>query len=196
VSITAEGPEYANVGTPFNVEVKVEAEAGTLAIAAQPLRAQVKLATRCGGSFAGTEGQTALDQQLPAPGSGPYSQTVTAKVTPSTTGKFVLCAFLDDAQERQFATDTEAEVNVAAAGAVPIAGTATQCTAAKRQLTLIKRKLKRLELRIKKVKRKLRHVHGRHHKALAHKLHTLKVHKRKALKRRKRLEHTVAGVCS
>ncbi len=98
VSITAEAPEKATVGTPFKIEVQVAAEAGTLAIAAQPLRAHVKLAPECGGSFVGTNGQTALDQQLPAPGSGAYAQTVSAMVTPAAAGTVVVCAFLDRAR--------------------------------------------------------------------------------------------------
>jgi hypothetical protein len=192
VTIAAEAPVTATVGTPFKLEVAVAAEPGALAIAAQPLRVQVKLAPQCGGSFVGTPGPTALDQQLPAPGAGAYSQTVSGKVTASAAGTDVVCAFLDDAQERQFATDTEAEVTVRAAGA----GGGPQCAAARKKLKGVKRKLKRLDVRIHKVRRTLRHSHGAHHRALARKLHKLKIHKRKVIKRRKRAARAVAGACS
>jgi hypothetical protein len=190
VTITASAPETATAGTPFKLEVAVEAEPGQLAIAAQPLKVRVKLASECGGSFAGTPGPTALEQTLPAPaGSAPYKQTVSGSVTVPGAGTDAVCAFLEDAQERQFATDTEAEITVVSAGA------ARQCTAATKQLTVAKRKLKRLEHRIKKVKRTLHKAHGKHRVALARKLHKLQADKRKAAKRRKVAEHRVAGVC-
>jgi hypothetical protein len=191
VTVTATAPETVTAGTPFPLEVAVEAEPGTLGIAAQPLRVRVKLATECGGSFAGTPGPTALEQTLPAPGAGTYTQKVTGKVTVASPGTDVVCAFLEDAQERQFATDTEEEVTVVSATAAT-----HQCTAATKQLTVAKRKLKRLEHRIHKVKKKLRHARGAHRKALARKLHKLRVHKRKAAKRRKVAARNVAGVCS
>jgi hypothetical protein len=191
VTIQANPPETAVAGTPFRLEVAVEAEPGQLAIAAQPLRVRVKLVSgECGGSFAGTAGPTALEGVLPAPGGGTYKQTVSGNVTLSAPGTDVVCAFLEDAQERQFATDTEAEITVVSASS------ARRCAAATKQLTVSKRKLKRLEHRIKKVKRKLHKARGKHRKALARKLHKLEVHNRKAAKRRKVAERKVAGVCS
>ncbi len=190
VTVTAMAPETAVAGTPFKLEVAVEAEAGTLAIAAQPLRVRVKLAPECGGSFIGTPGPTALEQTLPAPGASAYAQTVTGKVTAASAGTDVVCAFLEDAQERQFATDTEEEVTVVSAAA------ARQCTAATQRLTEAKRKLKRLEHRIHKLKRKVRHAHGAHRKALVRKLDKLRAHKRKAAHRRKVAARKVARECS
>lgn len=192
VTITATAPEPQIVaGTPFKLEVAVEAEPGTLDIAAQPLRVRVKLAPECGGSFAGTAGPAALERTLPAPAAGAaYKQSVSGKVTAESAGTEVVCAFLEDAQERQFATDTEEEVTVLAAGAVK------QCTAATRQLTTAKRKLKRLEHRIDKVKKQVRSAHGAHRKALVRKLHKLRAHERKAAKRRKAAARKVAGVCA
>jgi len=189
VTVTASAPETAIVRTPFKLEVAVEAEAETLAIAAQPLRVLVKLAPECGGSFAGTEGPAALEATLPAPGAGAYSQTVTGKVTAASAGTEVVCAFLDDAQERQFATDTEEEVTVLSRGA------ARQCAAGRKRLKASKRQLKRLERRIHKVKRQLPHAQGAHRKALAHKLRVLRAHERKVLKRRKAARKAVAA-CS
>ncbi len=192
VTITATAPEPQIVaGAPFKLEVAVEAEAGTLAIAAQPLRVRVKLAPECGGSFAGTAGPAAFEQQLPAPGSGPYKQLVSGKVTAGAPGTAVVCAFLEDATERQFATDTEEEITVAAAG------TATkQCTVATQELTAAKKKLKRLEHRIKKLQKQVKKAHGTHRKVLARKLHKLQAHKRKATKRRQAAVRKVAGVCA
>ena len=169
----------------------VEAEADALDIAAVPLTLGVKLAPECGGSLAGTEGAAVLQKTLPNPAAGAaYSQIVSGQVTPSGNGAEVVCAFLQDAQERQFATDTEAEVNV-----VP-AGSARACTAATKKVKATKRNLKRLEHRIKKVKKKIRTAHGAHRKALAHKLHELKVHKRKAQKRHKLAVKSSKAACS
>jgi hypothetical protein len=189
VTVIASAPETTAADAPFKLEVAVEAEAGALAIAAQPLRLLVKLAPECGGSFLGTEGPPVLERTLPAPGSGPYSQTVSGTVSAAAIGTDVVCAFLDDAQERQFATDTEAEVTVLSATA------ARQCTTARKQLKAAKRQLKRLERRIHKLKRQIPHTHGAHRKALVHKLRSLKVHKRKVLKRAKRARRA-AAVCS
>jgi hypothetical protein len=193
VTITATAPEPQLVaGTPFKLEVAVEAEPGTLDIAAQPLRVRVKLAPECGGSFIGTPGPAAFEGGLPAPAAGAaYKQLVTGKVTAASPGPEVVCAFLEDATERQFATDTEEEVTVLAAGAVR-----KLCTAATRQLTRAKKKLKRLEHRIKKVKKQVKKEQGAHRKALVRKLHKLQAHKRKAAKRRKAAARTVAGVCA
>lgn len=192
VTITATAPEPQVVaGAPFKLEIAVEAEAGTLAIAAQPLRARVKLAPECGGSFAGTAGPAAFEATLPAPGAGAYKQLISGKATAAAPGTEVVCAFLEDATERQFATDTEEEITVLAAGA-----TTRQCTAATKQLTVAKKKLKRLEHRIKKVKKQVKKAHGAHRKALARKLHKLQGHKRKATKRRKAASRTVAGACA
>lgn len=192
VTITATAPEPRIVaGTPFKLEVALEAEAGTLDIAARPLRVRVKLAPECGGSFAGTAGPAAFEQTLAGPPAGAaLKQMLIGKVTASTPGTEVVCAFLEDATQRQFATDTEEEVTVLAAGAVK------QCTAAAKQLKKAKRKLKRLEHRIQKVKRLIKKADGAHRKALVGKLHKLQQHRRKAAKRRQAAARKVAGVCA
>jgi hypothetical protein len=192
VTITATAPEPQIVaGTPFKLEVAVEAEAGTLDIAARPLRVRVKLAPECGGSFAGTAGPAAFEQTLAGPPAGAaLKQMLTGKVTATTPGTEVVCAFLEDATERQFATDTEEEVTVLAAGAVK------QCAGATKQLRTAKKKLKRLEHRIHKVKRLAKKADGAHRRALVRKLHKLRQHRRKAAKRRQAAARKVAGVCS
>ena len=117
VSVTATAPAAVSSGTPFQLEVAVAAEAGALDIAAQPLRLRVKFEPECGGSFAGTDGPVAIDQVLPAPVTGaPYAQTVTASETLRALGPETICAFVEDSQERQFATDTEAELTVRPSG--------------------------------------------------------------------------------
>ncbi len=180
VTVLATAPEAVEAGKPFKLEVAVEAEAGALDIAAQPLTLGVKLAPECGGSLAGTAGAPVLLKTLPSPAAGTaYAQTVSGPVTASGSGPEVVCAFLQDAQERQFATDTEAEVNVVPSGSL------AACTATKKQAKSTKRSLKRLEHRIKKVKKAIPKAQGTHRKALAHKLHQLKTHKRKAQKRHK-----------
>lgn len=191
VTIEAAAPEKVAAGSQFKLEVAVEAEAGALAIAVGTPRVQVKLAPECGGSFAGTEGPTALEQTLPAPGSGAYKQTVSGKTSVPGPGTYAVCAFLDDGQDRQFATDTEEEVTVLSGSAA-----ARLCTAATRQLESAKRRLKRLEHRIHKVRRQVKHAHGAHRRALVRKLHKLQKHKRKAAKRRKAAARRVAGVCT
>jgi hypothetical protein len=192
VTITATAPEpQIAAGTPFKLEVAVEAEAGTLDIAAQPLRVRVKLAPECGGSFAGTPGPAAFEQTLPPPAAGAaYKQLLNGKATAASPGIDVVCAFLEDAQERQFATDTEEEVTVLSAGAVK------QCAAATKQLKTAKKKLKRLEHRIHKLRKQVKKAQGAHRKALVRKLHKLQQHKRKVAKRRKAAARKVAGVCS
>lgn len=189
ITATAPGPQVS-AGTPFKLEVAVEAEAGALAIAAPPLRVRVKLAPECGGSFAGTAGPAAFEGTLPAPGAGPYKQLVSGKATAASPGTDVICAFLEDATERQFATDTEEEITVLAAGAVK------QCGAATKQLTATTKKLKRLEHRIAKLKKQVKKAHGAHRKALVRKLHKLRAHERKVMKRRRAAARKVTGVCA
>ena len=199
VAISASAPESVEAGKPFQLEVAVEAEAGALDVAAAPLTLGVKLAPECGGSFVGTPGSPVLQKTLPNPTAGAaYSQAVAGQVTAPATGDDVVCAFLQDSQERQFATDTGAEVNVFAAGGGGGGAGATtkRCTTATKGLKAAKRNLKRLDHRIAKSKRKLRHTHGAHRKALARKLHKLESHKKKVQKRRKAAAKQVTKVCS
>jgi hypothetical protein len=192
VTITATAPEpLVAAGTPFKLEVAVEAEAGALDIAVRPLRVRVKFAPECGGSFVGTPGPAAFEAPIAGPPAGAaLKQTLVGKVTAPSPGPEVVCAFLEDATERQFATDTEEEVTVLAPGALK------QCTAATKLLTAAKKGLKRLEHRIAKVKKQVKKARGAHRKALARKLHKLQVHKRKALKRRRAAARKVAGACA
>jgi hypothetical protein len=191
VAITATAPQSAVVGSPFQLAVAVEAEPDALGIAAAPIRVRVKLALECGGSFVGTAGPTAFEATLPTPiPAGPYSQTFSGQVTVSTTGTETVCAFLEDAQERQFATDTEAQVSVFAS---PTA--VRQCPAATQRLVVIKRNLRPMQKRIAKTKRKLHKSHGKERKKLSRKLHGLQKKKRKLAKQRRAVAETVQEAC-
>ena len=195
VSITANAPATVTAGVPFKLEVAVEAEPGALDIAAQPLLLGVKLAPECGGSLIGTPGAPVLERTLPSvPAGSAFDGSFAAEVTTGASGTEVVCAFLQDSQERQFATDTEAEVTVLTASAA--ATQERRCTAATNQLTTLRRSLKRLDKRIAKARRRLHHAHGRSHKALKHKLRKLRAKRRKLAKRRRRSARTIAGTCS
>jgi hypothetical protein len=155
VSVTAQTPEAVAARAAFPLEVDVAAEAGALDIAAQPLRLRVRFAPECGGSFAGTEGPTAIDRALPTPTPGaPYAQSVSVKAKIGAVGPETVCAFLEDGDERQFATDTEETLTV-----VP------PCPVAKRKLARLKRQLRRasskrkrhrLKKRLRKARRQVR----------------------------------------
>jgi hypothetical protein len=195
VTITANAPGTVTAGVPFKLEVAVEAEPGALDIAAQPLLVGVKLAPECGGSLVGTPGGALFEQTLPTvPAGSAVNQTFSAQVTTSGSGTEVVCAYLQDSQERQFATDTEAEVTVLTTGEA--AAQQKQCTAATKRLTESRQNLKRLNKRIRKVRRELRHARGAHRKTLKRKLHKLRAKHRKLAKQRRKSTMTVAGACS
>ncbi len=175
VSVTATAPPSVSSGVAFPLKVEVAAEAGALDIAAAPLRLRVKFEPECGGSFAGTEGPVAIDRVMPAPAPGTaYSQTINASVTLAPLGPETVCAFLEDGQERQFATDGEEELTV-------VAG----CTTATRTLAKLKRNLKKLDRRIHKLRQRLRQNHRATPKKRRAELHHLK----KLRKRRHKLAH-------
>lgn len=162
VSVTAQAPEAVPARTAFPLKVDVAAEAGALDIAAQPLRLRVRFAPECGGSFAGTEGPTAIDRALPAPTPGaPYSQSVSVKTRIGAVGPEAVCAFLEGNDERQFATDTEETLKV-----VP------PCPAAQRKVGKLKRRLARIDRHLRNLKRAKRH--GDHSKQLAKRIHKLR----------------------
>jgi hypothetical protein len=191
VTVTASGPEIAEVGKPFGLELSVAAEPGALDIAAAPLTLGVKLAPECGGSLAGTPGKAVLERTLPNPTSGTaYSQTINAQVTATSAGADVVCVFLQDSQERQFATSTEAEVTVVSTGA------AAACRSATSKSKAAARKLKHLNARIKRAKSKLKHTDGAAHKKQSRKLKHLRTQKRKAAKQSKKLAKRTAVSCS
>jgi hypothetical protein len=128
VELSVAAPAVVAAKRPFKVTVGVQADPGALDIAAQPLRLRVALEPECGGSFAGTVGPRAFDRQIPAPAAGgAYAFTGRGRVRVRSFGPETVCAFLEDAQERQFATSTEAIVRVSRA-----------CTTATRRLTRLR----------------------------------------------------------
>jgi len=143
VTVTAQAPNAVASGAHFRLALAVAADAGALDIAAQPLRLRVAIAPECGGSFAGTRGPTALDRVLPAPSPGvPYATRAIARPRVGRPGEETVCAFLEDAQGRQFATDTEETFRV-----VP------PCAVANRRLIAARRALRRLRSRIARARR-------------------------------------------
>jgi hypothetical protein len=176
VTVTAQAPQDVVAGKAFPLSVKVEAEAGALDIAAQPLRVRVKFEPECGGSFAGTEGPTALDRTLSAPSPGaPYKTSVAVRSRIESAGPETVCAFLEDSQQRQFATDTEEALNV-----VP------RCPAARRAVDRLKRRVTALNRRIRSLAHRQRTTHGARRRRLAKRLHELRLKKRKLVKRFRR----------
>lgn len=173
VTVIAAAPAEVVAGKPFRLAVEVSADPGALLVAAQPLRLRVRFAPECGGSFAGTEGPTALERTLPAPAArAPYTANVTSEETLGATGPETICAFLEDAQERQFATDTEATLTVVSSGG------AASCPVATKQLRQLQRRGRKLDRRIHKLRRRVRHADSRKvHRHLARKLRKLR-HKR------------------
>lgn len=185
VSVTASVPQNAVAGKAFPLAVDVAAEPGALDIAAQPLRLRVRFAPECGGSFAGTEGPTAIDRRLPAPSAGAaYATSVSIRAKIGAPGPETVCAFLEDSQERQFATDTEASLNV-----VP------PCPAARRQVGRLKRRIYALNRLIGRLQRRQHESHGIARKRVGKRLHQLRRKKRKLVKRFRRAAREAQIAC-
>lgn len=186
VSVTATAPPSVSAGVPFQLQVEVAAAAGALDIAAPPLRLRVKFEPECGGSFAGTEGPVAIDRVLPAPAPGAaYTQTISSSATLGALGPETVCAFLEDGQERQFATDTEEELTV-------VAG----CATAKQTLKKLKRSLKKLDRRILELRRRIRHAdQTKKRKAEVHHLKKLRKRRHKLAHRKHQATHLVTLSC-
>jgi len=76
---------------------------------------QVRLAAgECGGSYLGTTGGTVIDAVLcpqPSPSTS-YTASAAGTTRPPKTGTLTVCAFLDDNEYRQFATDVDTQVRV------------------------------------------------------------------------------------
>ncbi len=115
VRLTVTAPERVAVGSPLKVTVRVDADPGALDTRDGNVRMQVRLAAgECGGSYLGTTGRTVIDAVLrpqPSPGAA-YTASAAGTARLSKTGTLTVCAFLDDAQERQFATDVDTQVGV------------------------------------------------------------------------------------
>lgn len=177
VSVTAQAPEAVAAGVAFPLRVDIAAEAGALDVAAQPLRLRVRFAPECGGSFAGTEGPTAIDRVLPAPAPGAaYAQSVSVKTKIGAPGPETVCAFLEDSDERQFATDTEETLTV-----VP------PCPAARAKVGKLKRRLARVDRRLRKLRRAKHEAESaQRRRQIAKKIHKLRRQRHRLTKRLRR----------
>jgi hypothetical protein len=186
VSVTAGAPEVVAAGSPFRVEADVAAEPGALDIAAQPLRVRVRVAPECGGSFAGTEGPTVLDRVLPAPAPGAaYQARVVDKAKLGDTGTETLCAFVEDADERQFATDTEATLTVVGA----------DCLAAKQRIQSLRRRRAKLNRRVARLRKLERHAGGRARQRLQRQLRKLRARRHRLTVRIRRAGQLAKARC-
>jgi len=185
VSVTAQAPATVAAGAAFPLEVDVDAEAGALDIAAQPLRLRVRFAPECGGSFAGTEGPTAVDQALPAPRPGaPYAETVSARAKIDSIGPETVCAFLEDSQERQFATDTEETLSV-----IP------PCPVVERSIGRLKRRLAASGRRIRTLRHRRRRAHGKQRRRLTRKLRAARARRRRLARRQREAFQQAQQAC-
>ncbi len=115
VRLTVRAPERVAVGAPLKVSVRVDTDPGALDTRDGNIRMQVRLATgECGGSYLGTTGRTVIDAVLrpqPSPGAS-YTASAAGTTRPPKTGTLTVCAFLDDSEDRQFATDVDTQVRV------------------------------------------------------------------------------------
>jgi phosphatidylinositol-3-phosphatase len=184
VGVTTDVPAAVVAGKAFPLSAAVKADPGALDIAAQPLRLRVRFAPECGGSFAGTEGPTALDRVLPAPTAGaPYEATVSVKTKLGSAGPEVACAFLEDAQERQFATDTEATFRVVR-------------TCGAENLTRLLKRYHKLERRIAKARKRARRLPAAERRHAMKKLRTLGRKVRRVIRRLRRWRRLIRRLCS
>jgi len=185
VSVTATAPDAVAAGDPFPLSVEVKADPGALDIAAQPLRLRVRFQPECGGSFAGTEGPTAIDQALPAPTPrAAYDKTVAVKAQIGAVGPETVCAFVEDSQERQFATDTEEALTVVPA-----------CPAARRIVGTTKRRLARILRRLRALKHRRHKAHGAKRRRLTKQIRKLQRKRRRLAKRLRRTFHEAEVAC-
>jgi hypothetical protein len=115
IVLTVKIAPVARLHRPLQVKVGITADAGVLDTAIAPLRIRVKLASECGGEYAYTPGVVLLDKRLkPQPATGePYRATATGSGKPNRYGVQTVCVFLEEqGDDRQFATDTSAQVDV------------------------------------------------------------------------------------
>ncbi len=111
-------PPLARLHVSLHVTVRVSADPGALDDHSGPLRAQVKLAGECGGTFQGTDGSVLLDRRLkPQPVTGhAYSATASGAGHPSIYGEQTVCTWLtDEGDGRVWASDQSVQVDVSRA---------------------------------------------------------------------------------
>ncbi|MDX6603611.1 MAG: phosphatidylinositol-3-phosphatase, partial [Solirubrobacterales bacterium] len=186
VTVTAEAPSVVVAGTSFRIKADVAADPGALDIATQPMRVRIRLAPECGGSFAGTEGPTVVDRVLPAPSPGAaYQASVGGEARLGATGPETICAFVEDSDERQFATDTEAGLTVVSPA----------CYALNEEIASVRRRLARLRKRIAHLRHLRRHATGKHRRALTRRIRALRRKRHRLAVRKRQLVRRGVTAC-
>lgn len=114
VRVTVSAPAKVYVGSKATIRVTVDADKGAFAGSSAPIRVRARLARNCGSSYEGTTGRTVVDAALnPQPSSGSTLHAVaTGKPKLTKRGTNSLCVFVTDAEERQFAEDTDSTITV------------------------------------------------------------------------------------
>lgn len=107
-------PSKVYAGQHRTIRVTVDADKGAFDIANLPIKAQVKLATSCRGTFEATSGRIIIDKALsPQPSKGAeLHATASAKPSFPKARSYAVCTYITDADPRQFATDVETTLRV------------------------------------------------------------------------------------
>lgn len=114
VRLKVRAPDSVPAKTRFAVTVRVAANAGALDIAAKPLRLRARMAPRCGATIGTSKGPTVIDRKLSPPPRAKtrYRFAASGRVRIRRPGRRTVCAFLVDADQRQFATSVDTVVRV------------------------------------------------------------------------------------
>jgi hypothetical protein len=118
------------------ITVGVTADASVLDTRTAPLRIRVKLASECGGTFAGTQGAVLLDRRVtPQPTTGrPFAGRAHGSGKPTAYGVQTVCVWLEEEGDgRVFASDQFTQVNVSKACTVAARRYDRRRTAARRR---------------------------------------------------------------
>ena len=109
--------QIARLGQSLPVTVRVSADPGALDNHSGPIRIQVKLAPECGATYQYTPGPVLLDAQLsPQPATGhAYSASAHGSGKPGAYGVQTVCAWLNDGQDRTWASEQSIQVDVSRA---------------------------------------------------------------------------------
>jgi hypothetical protein len=116
IHVDVAAPHIAAAHARVLVAVVVHAHSGALTPVAGALRVRVRLAAgECGGSYAGTPGRRVLEAVLARRTNRAVTARFAARIRLGGRGVRTICVFLEDRQQRQFATDVESTVAVRAA---------------------------------------------------------------------------------
>lgn len=118
VRLTIVVAHVARLHKPLAVTVRVSADPGVLDTRSAPLRAQVKLAGECGGTYRYTPGAVLLDKRLrPQPRTGrSYTGRAKGSGRPTAYGVETVCVWINEEGDgRTFASDQSVQVSVSRA---------------------------------------------------------------------------------